>query len=123
MTTGNWFGGQAVSLALNYTYASAFAAAGYEPFIAGNGTEYGEVRQHGKFSFMRIYESGHEVPYYQPEASLAFFERVLGGLVLADGKEALTAVYNSSGTVNATHTEAFVPLPSCTGESGCSSPS
>jgi len=69
---------------------------------------------------MRIYEAGHEVPYYQPEASLAFFERVLGGLVLADGKEALTAAYNSSGTANATHMETFVPLPSCTGESGCS---
>lgn len=29
------------------------------------GTEYGEVRQYGNFSFARIYESGHEVPYYQ----------------------------------------------------------
>jgi carboxypeptidase C (cathepsin A) len=23
------------------------------------------VRQYGNFSFARIYESGHEVPYYQ----------------------------------------------------------
>jgi carboxypeptidase C (cathepsin A) len=30
-----------------------------------DGTEYGEVRQYGNFSFARIYESGHEVPYYQ----------------------------------------------------------
>jgi carboxypeptidase C (cathepsin A) len=32
-----------------------------------DGTEYGEVRQYGKFSFARIYESGHEIPYYQRE--------------------------------------------------------
>lgn len=30
-----------------------------------DGIEYGEVRQYGNFSFARIYESGHEVPYYQ----------------------------------------------------------
>ena len=112
-----------MSLALNYSEAAEFKATGYEPFIAGNGTEYGEGRQYGRFSFLRIYESGHEVPYYQPEAALAFFKRVLGNLVLADGSEALTPTYNSTGTVNATHTEAFVPLPTCTGESGCDTPS
>jgi carboxypeptidase C (cathepsin A) len=42
----NWFGGEAVSLALNYTHAEQFAAAGYEPFTV-DGTEYGEVRQYG----------------------------------------------------------------------------
>lgn len=30
-----------------------------------DGVEYGEVRQYGNFSFLRVYESGHEVPYYQ----------------------------------------------------------
>ena len=42
----NWFGGEAVSLALNYTDSAKFAAAGYEPFVV-DGTEYGEVRQYG----------------------------------------------------------------------------
>jgi carboxypeptidase C (cathepsin A) len=42
----NWFGGEAVSLALNYTHSEQFAAAGYEPFTV-DGTEYGEVRQYG----------------------------------------------------------------------------
>lgn len=108
---GNWFGGQAVSLALNYTHATEFRASGYTPFTAGNGTEYGEGRQYGNFSFLRVYEAGHEIPYYQPEASLAFFERVLSGKVLSDGKEVLTGGYSSKGNATATHTEGFVALP------------
>ena len=40
-----------------------------------DGTEYGEVRQYGNFSFARIYESGHEVPYYQRKPSPAFVLR------------------------------------------------
>lgn len=56
----NWFGGQAVSLQVNYTHAAEFRAAGYVPFVV-DGTEYGEVRQYGNFSFVRIYEAGHEV--------------------------------------------------------------
>lgn len=120
----NWFGGEAVSLALNFSEAAEFKASGYTPFVVGsNATEYGEARQYGKFSFLRVYESGHEVPYYQPEASLAFFERTLGNLVIADGSEPLSDNYTTFGTVNATHTESFVPLPTCTGESGCSAPS
>lgn len=65
----NWFGGQAISLAVNYTHSTEFAAAGYEPFTV-DGTEYGEVRQYGNFSFLRIYEAGHEVPFYQRESCL-----------------------------------------------------
>jgi carboxypeptidase C (cathepsin A) len=61
---GNWFGGQAISLAVNYTHSAEFAKAGYQPFMV-DGTEYGEVRQYGNFSFLRIYEAGHEVPFYQ----------------------------------------------------------
>lgn len=47
---GNWFGGQAVSLQVNYTHAEQFAATGYEPFVV-DGTEYGEVRQYGNCKF------------------------------------------------------------------------
>jgi carboxypeptidase C (cathepsin A) len=61
---GNWFGGQAVSLAVNYAHSTEFRKAGYQPFTV-DGTEYGEVRQYGNFSFLRVYEAGHEVPFYQ----------------------------------------------------------
>lgn len=110
----NWFGGQALSLAVNYTHSTEFRAAGYEPFVL-DGTEYGEVRQFGNFSFLRIYEAGHEVPFYQPEASLALFSRVLGNFDLATGGVALTGTYGSNGTANATHSEPYVAIPSITG--------
>lgn len=63
----NWFGGEAVSLAVNYTHAEAFRAAGYAPFLVDE-VEYGVVREQGNFSFVRIYESGHQVPYFQRKA-------------------------------------------------------
>lgn len=105
----NWFGGEAVSLAINYTNSDEFRAAGYTPFLV-DGTEYGEVREYGNFSFLRIYEAGHEVPYYQPEASLEYFRRMLGGVDLALGTTEITGTYSTNGTANSTHTEPFVPL-------------
>ncbi|KAL8736019.1 MAG: hypothetical protein Q9166_000581 [cf. Caloplaca sp. 2 TL-2023] len=105
----NWFGGQAASLAVNYTHKEQFSAAGYTPFVV-DGDEYGEVREYGNFSFLRIYEAGHEVPFYQPLASLEFFRRVLGNRDIATGNVELTGTYSTDGRPNATHTEPFVPL-------------
>jgi hypothetical protein len=73
-----------------------------------DGVEYGESRQYGNFSFTRIYESGHEIPYYQPEAALAFFGRILGDLVVADGTTKVTKTFESNGSAEATHTETYV---------------
>ena len=112
----NWFGGQAVSLQVDYVHSAEFRAAGYAPFVV-DGTEYGEVRQYGNFSFMTIYEAGHEVPFYQPLASLAMFSRVLGNLDIATGEEAVTGSYVTNGTANATHTEPYVAIPTVTGNS------
>ena len=64
----NWFGGEAVSLAVNYSHAEEFRNAGYAPFVI-DGMEYGAVRERGNFSFVRIYESGHQVPYFQRKSS------------------------------------------------------
>ncbi|KAF2762325.1 peptidase S10, serine carboxypeptidase [Pseudovirgaria hyperparasitica] len=113
----NWFGGEAISLAVNYTHSKQFTAAGYEPFTV-NGVEYGAVRQYGNFSFLRIYEAGHLVPYYQPEASLAMFNRTINHFSIADGNEMVTADLSSEGSANSTHTEPYVPLPEETGMPG-----
>ncbi|TVY19857.1 Carboxypeptidase S1-like protein [Lachnellula arida] len=115
----NWFGGEAVSLGINYTHKEEFAASGYTPFLVDD-TEYGEVRQYGNFSFLRVYESGHEVPYYQPKASLELFKRVLLHLDVADGTIPITGNFSTSGDAHATHTNSFVPLPSTTSSASAS---
>ncbi|KAL6703707.1 hypothetical protein ACN47E_009401 [Coniothyrium glycines] len=107
----NWFGGEAVSLAVDYTHSKEFRDAGYAAMVV-DGIEYGEVRQHGNFSFARIYESGHEVPYYQPQAALAYFNRTLFHYDIATGEEKVTANLTSGGPANATHTNSFVTLTS-----------
>ncbi|TVY55754.1 Carboxypeptidase S1-like protein [Lachnellula cervina] len=93
----NWFGGEAVSMQVNYTHSADFRAAPYSPFMVDN-VEYGKVRQHGNFSFTRVYASGHEIPYYQPKASLEFFRRVLGKKAVSDGVADVTASYGTNGT-------------------------
>lgn len=113
----NWFGGEAVSLAVEHADKAAFNAAGYTPFLV-DGVEYGEVREYGNFSFTRIYEAGHEVPYYQPVASLEHFKRVLNHVIIADGSKVVTDDYSTNGTAKATHTEPFVALPPTSTPSG-----
>lgn len=109
----NWFGGQAISLAANHSNAEEFKAAGYAPFLV-DGVEYGETREYGNFSFTRVYEAGHEVPYYQPIAALQLFNRTLNGWELPKGEKKLTSGDGSSGPATATHTESSVALPSST---------
>lgn len=116
----NWFGGEAVSLAVNYTHSDEFRKAGYAPVMVAGG-EYGEVRQYGNFSFVRLYEAGHEVPYYQPLAALEIFNRTIYHYDIATGEQAVTADLSTDGEAKATHTESFVPLPSKTSASASGS--
>ncbi|KAF2753538.1 alpha/beta-hydrolase [Pseudovirgaria hyperparasitica] len=80
----NWFGGEAVSLAVNYTGAEAFRAAKYKPFRV-NGVEHGKVRQSGNFSFLVLKEAGLWSGFDQPKASLEMFKRTITNVPLADG--------------------------------------
>jgi hypothetical protein len=72
---------------------------------------------------LRMEQAGHEVPYYQPEASLEMFRRVLLGVDLASGDLKFNSNYSSSGIANATHTEPFVALTSSTSSAVASSSS
>lgn len=112
----NWFGGEAVSLQVNYTDDTQFRAAGYQPMLV-DGKEYGEVRQAGNFSFVRVYEAGHEVPFYQPLASYAIFDRAIHNLDIANGGSKIVENYNTTGGAKATHTEPYVALPKSTSSS------
>lgn len=99
-------------MALEFPEQEEFRQAGYAPFVV-DGKEYGVVRQYGNFSFARIYDSGHEIPYYQPEASLEYFRRTLAGLSISDGAVKVGEEYETNGTAKATHTQSYVPLPTC----------
>ncbi|KAK9768611.1 hypothetical protein K7432_000598 [Basidiobolus ranarum] len=65
----NWLGNKAVALDVNWPGKRGFNAA-KDTLWTVNGTKAGEVRTHGKLTFLRIFGAGHMVPYDQPEASL-----------------------------------------------------
>ncbi|PGH03143.1 hypothetical protein AJ80_08738 [Polytolypa hystricis UAMH7299] len=79
----NWLGNKAWAEALQWPGQAKFAAAAMEDLkIVDNKSKdkkIGEVKSEGNFTFMRLFEGGHMVPLDQPEASLEFFNRWLGG--------------------------------------------
>ncbi|KAI0131482.1 carboxypeptidase S1-like protein B [Daldinia grandis] len=95
----NWIGGEAVSLAVNYTNTEKFHDAGYTDIIINDTYVGGQVRQYGNFSFSRVYEAGHEVPAYQPETAYKMFHRALFNKDIATGAVDLveTAEYATEG--------------------------
>ena len=95
----NWLGGEEASLAVNYSQSSAFRAAGYAPIQVNSSYIGGQVRQHGNFSFSRVYESGHEVPAYQPETAYRIFQRAIFGADIATGNTStlITSNYSTQG--------------------------
>ncbi|AEO59963.1 hypothetical protein MYCTH_2308690 [Thermothelomyces thermophilus ATCC 42464] len=104
----NWAGGEKVSLAVPWSRRDVFAAAGYAPLVVvsgkgggdggntgGGNTGGGEeevvvvrglTRQVGRFSFTRVFQAGHEVPSYQPQAGYEIFRRAMAGLDLPTGR-------------------------------------
>ena len=79
--------------------------AGYTNITTSDGIVHGQVKQAGKFAFARIYESGHEVPFYQPVVALEVFERAIKGLDIATGKTVVGAKYLTKGTAKSTYRE------------------
>ena len=53
-----------MSLQVNYSHAAEFRNAGYTPFVI-EGTEYDAVREKANFGSVKVYESGHLVPFSQ----------------------------------------------------------
>lgn len=98
----NWIGGEAASLAIPHRYQKEFAAAGYTALTVASPEEppfvpYGLTRQHGNLSFTRVFQAGHMVPSYQPEASLRIFERSLFNRDIATGAVDLTGTGGWAG--------------------------
>lgn len=56
----NWYGGEALSLAIDSEVQSSFSEAGYADIQTNASYVGGTVRQSGKLSFSRVYNAGHE---------------------------------------------------------------
>ncbi|KAI0901605.1 carboxypeptidase S1 [Annulohypoxylon nitens] len=96
----NWLGGEAVAEEIA---APGFSKAGYVDMVTSDNVTHGQVKQAGKFSFTRIYESGHEVPFYQPLAALEYFERAIKGHDIQTGRAPVSADYTTKGTPKSTY--------------------
>ncbi|KAM3422833.1 Carboxypeptidase [Cercospora zeina] len=77
----NWLGNLAWTQALEWPGQKAYAKAPMEDLtLQSDGkTKTGSVKSSGNFTFIRIHAAGHMVPYNQPEASLDFLNRWIGG--------------------------------------------
>jgi carboxypeptidase C (cathepsin A) len=95
----NWLGVEAVADQLSPPY---YESAGFRDIVTSDGIAHGQVKQAEKFSFVRIYESGHEVPFYQPLASLEIFDRAINGKDIATGTVKPGVGYATAGTKKST---------------------
>ena len=107
----NWIGGEAVSLAVQYKQMEQFAAAGYTNVSVNSSYVGGLVRQHGNFSFTRVFQAGHEVPAYQPETAYKIFYRALFNLDIATGEASIAqnSSYSTTGIANTWSVKDKVP--------------
>lgn len=69
----NWIGNLEAANAIG---GSTFAGKSVQPFTV-NGKQYGEYKTNKNLNWLRVYEAGHEVPAYQPEAALAAFTAII----------------------------------------------
>jgi hypothetical protein len=93
----NWIGGENVSLHIPWSHQADFSRAGYTPLQVNASYVGGQTRQFGNLSFTRVYQSGHEVPSYQPEAAFQIFNRAMTGKDIATGNTVVTDGFSTTG--------------------------
>ncbi|KAK4220858.1 Alpha/Beta hydrolase protein [Podospora fimiseda] len=82
----NWYGGEAISLAINSTkFSLNLHKASYAPIQTNSTYIGGFARQAGNLSFSRVFDAGHEVPWYQPETAYGIFQRVMSNTDVSTG--------------------------------------
>lgn len=75
----NWLGNRGWVSALEWPGKWDFNSAVTKELHVKSGRNYGNVRSARGLTFMRIYNAGHTVPKYEPEGSLDFLNRWMGG--------------------------------------------
>jgi len=114
----NWYGGQNYSLeiaGLVPEYKTAFPEAGYADIVVNDSYIGGAVRQYGNLSFSRIYDAGHQVPYYQPETAFTVFTRVIQGDDISMGRNVDLSSFGTEGPSTSDHKNdaGTSPAPIC----------
>lgn len=99
----NWYGGEAFSYTLSNVPLYTDGTAGFVNITTPDDIVHGEVKTAGIFSFVRIYQSGHEVPFYKPKVALEMLNRSLAGLDIATGLEKVTSNYTTDGEPESTY--------------------
>ncbi|KAI0006839.1 alpha/beta-hydrolase [Xylariaceae sp. FL0662B] len=110
----NWIGGERVSLGVNYAAKDEFRLAGYANVTIDGPDPVGHVRQHGLFSFTRVFQSGHMVPSYQPKVAYHILHRAMQGKDIATGEFDANGDFSTDGPFNSTATLIAPPVPSVT---------
>ncbi|PBP28759.1 alpha/beta-hydrolase [Diplocarpon rosae] len=100
--TCNWLGVEAVADEVN---PPGFSSAGYANLTTSDNQVHGQVKQAGKFSFVRVYESGHDVSLQQPLAALEIFERAINGKDIAVGSQTVGPGFITKGTKKSEYRE------------------
>ncbi|KAF2011208.1 putative carboxypeptidase S1 [Aaosphaeria arxii CBS 175.79] len=72
----NWYGVFDVANSILYPEQDAFKSKPLAPYKF-NGNDVGAYKTEGSLSFLRVYNAGHEVMYYQPELSLHVFKQTM----------------------------------------------
>ncbi|KAI8083184.1 prepro-carboxypeptidase Z [Halteromyces radiatus] len=68
----NWYGNYAWADQLDFNGSKDYQSDSLKGWNVG-GKEVGQVQSGGNLTFVRVYEAGHEVPWYQPVAALQMF--------------------------------------------------
>ncbi|KAI1133194.1 carboxypeptidase S1 [Nemania abortiva] len=110
----NWIGGERVSLGVSYSQSDSFRLAGYANITIDGPDPVGQVRQHGRFSFTRVYQSGHMVPSYQPRVAYNILHRAMQGKDIATGSIDATDDYSTDGSFVSNATLVAPPSPEIT---------
>ena len=111
-------GGENVSLNIPYKDQKSFLSAGYTELETSESYVGGLVRQHGNFSFTRVFEAGHEVPAYQPETAFRLFQRAIFGNDMTTGQVDTSSnnSYSTTGpsdTLGSKNKVPVFPTPQC----------
>ena len=74
----NYQGGFNVANSITWGGQSQFVGTPLKSYTV-NGNASGLYKQVNNLGWVQVYQAGHEVPYYQPQAALQIFKQTLGG--------------------------------------------